>query len=119
MPRPKSPQGATHLTPVESPRQDLDPVAQHHRHPIAEAIGQSGGIDIDRFDRVAAAIRHGLHDRIRLGAQRTRSTSQEQQVAQCGTVPPVRPGTTIAILMLIALLLIAGVIFVIRLNSLT
>jgi hypothetical protein len=31
----------------------------------------------------------------------------------------VRPGTTIAILLLIALLLVAGVVFVIRLNSVT
>jgi hypothetical protein len=31
----------------------------------------------------------------------------------------VRPGTTIAILLLIALLLVAGVVFVIRLSSVT
>ena len=55
----------------------------------------------------------GLH------TQETLAPGEEEQIAHCGTVGIVRPGTTIAILILLALLLVAGVIFVIRLDSVT
>lgn len=82
-------------------------------------MGEFGDIDVDRLDGMASPLRHRGHDREGLGAQRAGCPRQEQQVAHCGTVHPVRPGTTIAILLLIALLLVAGVVFVIRLSSVT
>jgi hypothetical protein len=56
---------------------------------------------------------------LRFVTQQARRPGDEQQVAHRVTVLAVRPGTTIAILLLLALLLVAGVIFVIRLNSVT
>ena len=115
----KSAQGATHISSVKATREDFDTVAQHHRHAISEPCGEPGGVDIDDLDGVTAAPRllddHGFD----LVTQQARSTGNKQQVAHRSTVSPVRPGTTIAILVLLALLLAAGVIFVIRLNSVT
>jgi hypothetical protein len=68
---------------------------------------------------VAASLRRRNHHRLRFVTQQARRPGDEQQVAHRVTVLAVRPGTTIAILLLLALLLVAGVIFVIRLNSVT
>jgi hypothetical protein len=104
---------------IESAGEHFDAITEHHRHPITKTIGKSGDIDVDRLDGVAPPPRHCGHQGKRLGAQCAGCPSEKQQVAHCGTVPPVRPGTTIAILLLIALLLVAGVVFVIRLSSVT
>lgn len=119
MRRPKSAQGAAHLGRIESPRQHLDTIPQHHRDPIAETVGEAGIVDVDRLDGVPAPPGDILDDGVRRGAQRAGAAGEEEQVAHCGTVTPMRPGTTIAILLLLALLLVAGVVFVVRLNGVT
>ncbi len=119
MSRPKSAQGAAHRAGAEAPRQHLDAIAQDHRHAIAKTIRKSSVIDINGLECVVAPPRRCSHQGQRLGAQRAGAAREEHQVAHCGTVIAVRPGTTIAILLLLALLLVAGVIFVIRLNSVT
>lgn len=117
--RPKSAKGAAHLGRAETPCQHLDPIAQHHRHSIPESVGKPRIIDIDRLQRVAPASGHRGHHRVGLAAQQAGAPGEEEQVAHCGTVSPVRPGTTIAILLLLALLLVAGVVFIVRLNAVT
>jgi hypothetical protein len=117
--RPKSAQGAADLGGTEAPGEHLDTISEHHWNPIAEAIGEAGPVDVDRLEGVPSAPSHGFDDGLRLGAQHARAAGQEDQVAHCGSVSSVRPGTTVAILLLLALLLIAGVIFVVRLNAVT
>jgi hypothetical protein len=117
--RPKSAEGASDLTPVESTCQHLDTVAQYHGKPVAETLCETGLVHVDRLHGVPPSLGRHPDDRVGLGAQRARGAGQKQQIAQCGTVLVVRPGTTIAILLLIALLLVAGVVFVIRLSSVT
>ena len=116
---PKSAEDATDLRRAKAPRKHLDPVAQHHRHPIAEAIGETGVVHVDRLEGVPASSRHRGHHRVRFSTEQAGAAGDEEQVAHCGTVFPVRHGTTIAILLLLALLLVAGVIFVVRLNGVT
>lgn len=115
----KSAQGATHISRVKATGEDFDAVAQHHWHAISKPFRKPSGIDIDYFDGVTAATRLCDHHGFDVMAQPARGPGDEQQVAHRSTVLWVRPGTTIAILLLLALLLAAGVIFVIRLNSVT
>lgn len=116
---PKSAQGSTHLARIETPREHLHTITQHHRDPIAETVGQVGIVDVDGLDGVPLPSGDVGDDGVGHGAQRAAAASQEEQVAHCGTVLPMRPGTTIVILLLLALLLVAGVIFVVRLNGVT
>jgi len=112
-------QGAPHLAAPESPGEHLDAVAQDDRHPIPEGAVEPGLVDVDRLHGVPPPAGGLGDDRIHLRAQHTGLPGEEKEVAHCGSVPRVRPGTTIAILLLIGLLLIAGVLFVIRLTSVT
>lgn len=112
-------QGAPYIAAVESTGQHFDTVAQDNGYPVTKPIDECSVVDVDDLDGVATTFCDSGDDRIRLLAQRTRLSSQKQQVAHCGTVRLVRPGTTIAILILIGLLLVVGVIFVVRLNSVT
>jgi hypothetical protein len=124
-----------HVARREASSEHFLAVADHDRYALAELLLEAGvGVDVDHCEGVASATRPGLHPREGLVAEHARRTGQEVEVghqrdgpslivgairadAGLATVATMRPGTVITVLLLLMLLVVAGVVFVIRLQS--
>lgn len=114
-----SAKGATHRTATKQPGQHLDPIARHDRHAISEPVGETGVVDVDDLEPVTPAPGVPLHRGKRRGTDRARSPGVEDDVAHRDIVLPMRPATTLAIVVLLIILGVAAISFVIRLLSVT
>jgi hypothetical protein len=129
---PPLPEGLPHLAPVESPGQHLEPVEENDRHPVPELIRESGFVNIDAFEGPASATGSTLDDGVGLLADSTHRPGDESDrtghvsSSRAGALHPsgnvvalMRPATVLAIVLLLLVLAVAGIVFVIQLQSVT
>jgi hypothetical protein len=126
------PEGAAYLTLVESASEHLDPIEHDNGYTIPEFGFEAGLIDVDALKGPTLAAGPALHNRVRLFANPTHGPSDEANgtghriLRQVGAgspsgivVPLMRPATVLAIVLLLLVLGVAGIVFVIQLQSVT
>lgn len=98
----------------------LHPVAQHHRDPLPVPLLPPSLVDVHHFEDMTASRCAGRDDGKGLGTEQTPGSGHELHSAHRGiVVPPMRPGTVLAIVLLLVALTIAAAVFVIQLLSVT